>query len=83
VREILFEIQVLNSQRIAQIQVRLSESWIEKNGVCTYDALHYAFAFSVGATFVTVDDALIKKNYESPRRSSIYSIQSRALVHGA
>ncbi|PKL60366.1 MAG: hypothetical protein CVV33_03050 [Methanomicrobiales archaeon HGW-Methanomicrobiales-4] len=40
--------------------IRLAESfWY--NGVDTYDSLHYACALSTGASFVTVDDSLIKK----------------------
>lgn len=37
-----------------------------KNGVGTYDALHYASALSAGATFLTVDDTLIKKIMSLP-----------------
>ncbi len=39
---------------------------IWKNGVDTFDVLHYASALSTGAAFVTVDEGLIKKNMSLP-----------------
>ena len=54
-----------------------------QNGIGTYDALHYASALSAGATFLTVDDALIKKIMGLPGDPNMYSIQSRVLVYGA
>ena len=38
-----------------------SSEFFWQSGVNTYDALHYACALSAGASFITVDDSLIKK----------------------